>query len=62
MTDNADNETRCWVTLRIAVDVPHEGDKPTEEEVLDALGLALDDYMVDRDHVTWGIEGDGEED
>lgn len=54
--------TRCWVTLRLAVDVEPEGDRPTDEEVREALNLQLSDYAVDRDHITWGVEGEDEED
>jgi hypothetical protein len=47
--------TRCWVTLRIAVDV--DGAEPDDESVRDALGLALSAYFIDRDHISWGVEG-----
>lgn len=61
LDEDEDDETRCWVTLRIAVDVPTAGERPTDEEVREALSDALDEYILDDDHITWGVEGEDEE-
>ncbi len=53
---------RCWVTLRIAVDVETEDDRPTAEELHEQLISTLSDYALDSDHVTWGVEGQDEPD
>jgi hypothetical protein len=49
--------TRCWVTLRLALDVEHSGDRPSDEDVREAVCATLDSYAPDRDHITWGVEG-----
>lgn len=50
-----EKETRCWVTLRVAVSI--YGEEPNDENVRDALVATVEQDPLDRDHIQWGVEG-----
>ena len=54
--DDEEETTRCWVTLRIAVDVEGEPNDETIREALIASCNEPDGMAFDRDYITWGVE------
>ena len=51
--------TRCWVTVRVAVDVYDE--KPSDETVRDATVATVEQMGLDTGHIHWGVEGESQE-